>query len=62
MLHPTVRLRVNNQGFQAILLAPDPPHDRSVTPRLSWFGKVTVKKHICPTRNGTSPEKFYTVS
>ena len=29
MLHPNLRLRVSHQGFQAILLAPDPPHDRS---------------------------------
>src|SRR6267143_719404 len=29
VLHPTMRLLLNRQGFQAELLAPDPAHDRS---------------------------------
>jgi hypothetical protein len=24
---------------------------------LGWFGKLTVKEHVCPTRSGTSPER-----
>jgi len=29
VLHPTMRLLLNRQGFQAELLAPDPAHNRS---------------------------------
>ena len=29
VLHPTMRLLLNRQGFQAVLLALDPAHDRS---------------------------------
>jgi hypothetical protein len=29
------------------------------TKKLGWSGKVTVKEHICPTCNGTSPESFH---
>src|SRR6185436_7661066 len=29
------------------------------TTKLGWSGKVTVKEHICPTCNGTSPESFH---
>ncbi len=29
VLHPTMRLLLNRQGFQAVLLAPDPAHHRS---------------------------------
>jgi hypothetical protein len=31
----------------------------AATTMLSSFGKLTVKEHVSPTRNGTSPESFH---
>lgn len=34
----------------------------AATKMLSWFGKLTVKEHVCPTHSGTSPESFHPFS
>ena len=63
VLHPTMRLLLNRQGFQAELLAPEPSGTiAAATEMLSSIGKLTVKALRLPNLRGTSPESFHPLS